>query len=134
MNHIYREFFPLQQSTPGKIRSRIGSFAPLLESATDAMKMAASEMTAAFLRYGRADGFVFRLFAGDEAFRVEMIDSLLTEQQLSSPQDQEGLLRLSILNAATDRWGILGNGVSVVWFEVLRAGRAVAVWAREGEA
>lgn len=131
MDLIYGEFFPLNGETPRTLRKRIASFEPLLGHALSAVQLAASELASGYVRYGHADGFTFRLFIGDDRFRVEMIDGLTSEQALTSPGDPEGSFRLAILDGATDRWGVLGDGVSVVWFEVLRTGGAAELWRAE---
>ena len=58
---------------------------------------------------------------------MEVVDSMLSERNLTAPVDLEGEVRLRILNRTTDRWGVLGDGVSIVWFEVLREGAAMAI-------
>lgn len=116
---LYREPILLDESAPRTVRSRIAALSPLLGEATQDIQLAASELATAFLRYGGAKGFEFRLFAGDDRFRVEMVDSLMSEQNLTSPAD-EGNVRRRILDSVTDRWGVLGDGISVVWFEVRR--------------
>jgi hypothetical protein len=122
LHFLYRERIPLDESAPRVIRARLAGFAPILRDATDTIRLAASEVAAAFLRHGRADTFEFRLYVGDGRFRVEVVDSMLSEQNLTVPDDEEGEFRLRILDQSTDRWGVLGDGVSVVWFEVRREG------------
>ncbi len=98
----------------------MAGFAPLLGSTIEAVRLAASELASAFLRYGRAESFEFRFYMGDDRFRVEVVDSILSERNLTDPDDHEGVTRMRILDEATNRWGVLGDGVTVVWFEVLR--------------
>ena len=121
---LYREQIPLDSSAPRVIRTRIGGFAPLLSDATGDMVLAASELAAAFLLYGQAESFELRLYAGDDRFRLELLDSMLSEQNLTAPHDNEGQMRHKILDAATDRWGVLGDGVTVAWFEIRRRDQA----------
>jgi hypothetical protein len=117
---LYREQIPLDELAPRTIRTRIGSFAPLLAGATENTILAANELASAFLRHGGAESFELRIYAADDRVRVELLDSMLSEANLTAPHDQEGQLRLHLLDAITDRWGVLGNGISVVWFEVRR--------------
>jgi hypothetical protein len=117
---LYREQIPLDELAPRTIRTRIGSFAPLLAGGTENTILAANELASAFLRHGGAESFELRIYDGDDRVRVELLDSMLSEANLTAPQDQEGQMRLQLLDAVTDRWGVLGNGISLVWFEVRR--------------
>lgn len=119
---IYRERIPLDESALRAIRSRIGGFSPLLSDLTDNALLAADELASAFLRHGEAESFEVRFYAGEDRFRVELLDSILSEAHLTAPKDDEGALRLKVLEAVTDRWGVLGNGISLVWFELRRGG------------
>lgn len=127
LHFLYRERIPLDDAAPWLIRTRVAGFAPLLGSAIEAVRLAASELAAGFLRYGRAESFEFRFYMGDDRFRVEVVDSLLSERNFTVPDDPEGVTRLRILDQTTNRWGVLGDGVSVVWFEVLREDATAAM-------
>lgn len=118
LQFLYRERVPLDASAPRVIRARVAGFAPVLGAALEEVRLAASEVASAFLRHGRAQTFEFRIYLGSDRVRVEMVDSMLSEQNLTVPYDEEGELRRSILDGTTDRWGVLGDGVSIIWFEV----------------
>ena len=120
MRLLYREKIPLDELAPRTIRARVGGFGPLLVGATENTILAADELASAFLRHGAAESFELRIYAGEDRVRVELLDSMLSEANLTAPQDEEGQLRLQLLAAVTDRWGVLGDGISVAWFEVRR--------------
>ena len=128
---IYRERIPLNESALRAIRTRIRGFAPLLGDQTQNALLATNELASAFLRHGEAESFEVRLYAGEDRFRVELLDSMLSEANLTAPKDDEGALRLKVLEAVTNRWGVLGDGISLVWFEVRRGAVAAAEISRE---
>lgn len=109
--HFLRERIPLDDSAPRVVRTRVAGFAPVLGNATDTVRLAASEVASAFLRFGQAENFELRIYLGDDRFRVEVVDSMLSEKNLTIPDDPEGEVRLRILDQSTDRWGVLGDGV-----------------------
>ena len=117
---LYRERIPLDEIAPRTIRARIRGFAPLLAGAIEEATLAANELASAFLRNGTAESFEIRIYEGEGVVRVELLDSMFSEANLTAPQDDEGQLRLQVLNGITDRWGVLGDGVTLVWFEVRR--------------
>lgn len=118
---IYREDFHLDDLTPRAVRHRIASFEPLLGDATSAIQLAASEVSTAFAREREPDSSILlRLRGVDLLFRVEVSNSL-TEDYLLTGDGDERFLRRHILDESTDRWGVLGNGSAVVWFEKSRS-------------
>ncbi|HJR86700.1 MAG TPA: hypothetical protein VJ930_03475 [Acidimicrobiia bacterium] len=128
---IYRERIPLDESALRAIRTRIRGFAPLLGDQTEDALLAADEIASAFIRHGGAESFEVRLYAGEDRCRVELLDSMISEANLTAPQDDEGAVRLKVLEAVTERWGVLGDGISLVWFEVRRGAAATEDISRE---
>ena len=128
---IYRERIPLDESALRAIRTRIRGFAPLLGDQTEDALLAADEIASAFIRHGAAESFEVRLYAGEDRCRVELLDSMISEANLTAPQDDEGAVRLKVLEAVTERWGVLGDGISLVWFEVRRGAAATEDISRE---
>ena len=86
-----------------------------------------SEIATAFARHSDSnDKLEFRLFDGEDRFRVELADSLPAEYLTgASPEGREEFFRQRILDQLTDRWGVLGDGTAVVWFEVVRTRKTV---------
>lgn len=116
---VYREEFHLNDMTPQSVRTRLASFEPLLGNATTAIQLAASEVSTAFARERQPDSSMeLRLFGVDHVFRVELFDSLSEDQLLSMEKGGERFIRRQVLDETTDRWGVLGNGAAIVWFEV----------------
>lgn len=116
---VYREEFHLDDTTPHSVRTRLASFEPLLGNATTAIQLAASEVSTAFARERQPDSSMeLRLFGVDHVFRVELFDSLSEDQLLSMEKGGERFIRRQVLDETTDRWGVLGNGAAIVWFEV----------------
>lgn len=115
---LFREEFHLDDLTPRAVRHRIASFASLLGNATSAIQLAATEVTTAFAREREPDTSIdFRLF-GTDRFRVEISNSLHADYLLSTDNGGERFIRRTVLDDTTDRWGVLGNGSAVVWFEI----------------
>lgn len=115
---LFREEFHLDDMTPRAVRHRIASFAPLLGGATADVQLAATEVATAFARQREPDSSIeVRLF-GVDRFRVEISNSLKADDLLATDQGGEPSMRRAILDETTDRWGVLGNGAAVVWFEV----------------
>ncbi len=118
---IFREEFHLDDLTPRAVRHRIASFEPLLGDATLAIQLAASEVSTAFAREREPDSSIlFRLRGFDLLFRVEVSNSLSEDYLLTTEDAGERFLRRQVLDDSTDRWGVLGNGSAVVWFEKSR--------------
>ena len=124
---IYQEELSLTVETPRLLRRRVASFAPLLGDTTGAMQQAVSEIATAFARHPSSDDRLeFRLFDGEDRFRVELADSLPAEYLTgASREGQEEFFRQRILDQLTDRWGVLGDGTAIVWFEVVRTRKMV---------
>lgn len=117
---IYQERFPLNLATPRLVRDRVRNFGPLLREQTNPLTLLCSEAVTAFLRHNGASDFRLRLFQHPDRFRVELADHLTNVLDLRSPADQEGSTRLRVLDGVASNWGVLGDGVSIIWFEVLR--------------
>lgn len=118
MRLIFREEFHLDDMTPGVVRNRIGSFAPLLGDATSRVQLAASEVTTAFARQREPNTSIQLRLLGIDRFRVEISDTLSAETLASSKKRSERSFRIQILDDTTDSWGVLGNGAAIVWFEI----------------
>ena len=125
--HIYQERLPLTFETPRLLRQRVASFAPLLGDTTGAVQQAVSEIATAFARHSDShDTLEFRLFGGEDRFRVELADSLPADYLTgASRKGREEFFRQRILDQLTDRWGVLGDGTAIVWFEVVRTRKTV---------
>ena len=69
---VYQEEVPLTMEAARLLRQRVASFAPLLGDTTGAVQQAVSEVATAYARHrGHDDKLEFRLYGGEERFRVE---------------------------------------------------------------
>ena len=118
---IFQEEFHLDDLTPRAVRHRIDTFEPFLGNATSSIRLAASEVSTAFARERQPDSSMeMRLLGVDLLFRVEISNSLDEGYLLQSERGKEQFLRRQVLDDTTDRWGVIGNGSAVVWFEKSR--------------
>lgn len=124
---IFREQFHLDDLTPRAVRHRIGTFEPLLGDAMSSIKLAASEVSTAFARERPLHNSLMemRLLGVDVLFRVEISNSLDEGYLLQTERGKEQFLRRQVLDDTTDRWGVIGNGSAVVWFEKSRTAAPV---------
>ncbi len=124
---IYQEELALTVETPRLLRQRVASFSPLLGDTTGVVQQAVSEIATAFARHSDSDGTLeFRLFDGEGRFRVELADSLPADYLTGAGREgREEFFRQRILDHLTDRWGVLGDGTAIVWFEVVRTHKTV---------
>ncbi|HJQ94583.1 MAG TPA: hypothetical protein VJ935_02605 [Acidimicrobiia bacterium] len=122
LRQVFREEFNLDDKTPRAVRHRIGSFEPLLGEVTARVLLAASEVATAFARQREPDTSIeLRLFGVDDLFRIEISNSLTEKYLLALEGEGQGFIRRQVLDKSTDRWGVLGDGAAMVWFEIAQA-------------
>jgi anti-sigma regulatory factor (Ser/Thr protein kinase) len=110
---------------PGRARTAIKAFDGNLSEVRDTVQLLVSEVVTNSVRHagaGKETLLELDVEASPKSVRVELIDSgpgFDPKVDCRKP-DESGGFGLMLVHALADRWGVDGNGVSRVWFEIDR--------------
>jgi anti-sigma regulatory factor (Ser/Thr protein kinase) len=116
-----RVCLPRGNDAPARARAELRSAGTSIAGAHDTIALLVSELVTNVIKHTEADSIELALLAAPERVRVEVAAAGPSFEAPSEPKPTAyGGFGLFLVNELADRWGVHGNDVTRVWFELAR--------------